>query len=243
MTKHNVIIGDAIQSLLDIPDKSIPLILADLPYGTTNNTWDTILDLTSLWEQYKRIITDNGCILLFAQSPFNITLAASNMGMYRYEWIWEKTSATGHLNAKKMPMKAHENILVFYKNLPTYNPQKTTGHVRKVSTAEHKRNSKATTNYGDHKKTGYDSTERYPRSVLKFSSDKQKSKYSPTQKPIALLEYLIKTYSNEFEMVLDNTCGSGSTGVAAKKSNRSSILIDNDPTLKSIITHRLDTLI
>lgn len=229
--------------LKDIENNSIPLIAADLPYGTTKNTWDTILDLKKLWLEYKRVLTHNGVILLFAQSPFNITLAASNMDWYKYEWIWEKTSATGHLNAKKMPMKAHENILVFYKNLPVYNPQKTTGHVRKVSTAHHKRNSKDSTNYGNFNKIGYDSTERYPRSVLTFPSDKQKSKYHPTQKPVSLLEYFINTYSNIGDIILDNTCGSGTTGVAAKKMGRSPILIDNNPMMEAIIKLRLETLI
>lgn len=240
---HQIWIGDGIELLEDIESNSIPLIAADLPYGTTKNSWDTVLDLKKLWVQYKRILMQDGCILLFAQSPFNITLAASNMAWYRYEWIWEKTNATGHLNAKRMPMKAHENVLVFYKNLPTYNPQKTTGHVRKVSTADHKRNSKDSTNYGKSVKVGYDSTERYPRSVLTFPSDKQKSKYHPTQKPVPLLEYFINTYSNEGDTVLDNTCGSGTTGVAAKKTGRRSILIDNNPEMLPIIEHRLITLI
>lgn len=241
-TKHRIIIGDGIKELQNITDKSIDLIFADLPYGTTMNKWDIPLNLKELWTEYKRILSDKGSILLFAQSPFNITLAASNMDWYRYEWIWEKTNATGHLNAKKMPMKAHENILVFYKTLPTYNPQKTTGHVRKVSTITHKRNSKETTNYGTHLKTGYDSTERYPRSVLKFPSDKQKVNFHPTQKPVSLVEYFILTYSNEGDTVLDNTCGSGTVGVAAEKNNRNSILIDNDPAMLPIINHRLITL-
>lgn len=241
--EHQGWIGDGIDLLRDIKPQSIPLICADLPYGTTKNSWDVPLNLQDLWSEYNRVLSPNGCILLFAQSPFNITLAASNMSMYRYEWIWEKTNATGHLNAKKMPMKAHENILVFYKNLPTYNPQKTTGHVRKVSTADHKRNSKDSTNYGKSVKCGYDSTERYPRSVLTFPSDKQKSKFHPTQKPVPLLKYFINTYSNEGDIVLDNTCGSGTAGVAAKRTGRKSILIDSNPEMEQIINSRLITLI
>lgn len=130
MVKNNYKLykGDCLEVMIDIPDKSIDMILCDLPYGTTRCKWDSIIDLEKLWEQYNRIIKDNGAIVLFAQTPFDKVLGASNLKMLKYEWIWEKTQATGHLNAKKMPMKAHENILVFYKKLPTYNPQKTTGH-------------------------------------------------------------------------------------------------------------------
>lgn len=238
-TTHDVIIGDGIDELKNIYDKSVRLILVDLPYGTTRNKWDILLDLDKLWIEYKRILMDDGCVVAFSQSPFNIKLAMSNMEWYRYEWIWEKTSATGHLNAKKAPMKAHENILVFYKKHPVYNFQKTKGHTRKISSAVHKRNCIETSNYGKHLKTGYDSTDRYPRSVLKFASDKQKTKYHPTQKPLGLLEYFVLTYSNEGDTVLDNTCGSGGTGVAAKKLNRNSKLIDNDPTMEQIIHKRL----
>jgi len=131
--------GDCLELMpKHIEDKSIDMIFADLPYGTTRCKWDSVIDLNILWKEYNRIIKDNGAILLFAQSPFDKVLGASNLDMFRYEWIWEKTNATGHLNAKKMPMKAHENILVFYKNLPVYNPQKTRGHERKVSKASHK---------------------------------------------------------------------------------------------------------
>ena len=140
---------DCLVGMNDIPDKSIDMILCDLPYGTTKNKWDSIIDLDELWNHYNRIIKDNGAIVLTAQTPFDKVLGVSNLKMLKYEWIWEKTSATGHLNAKKMPMKAHENILVFYKKPPTYNPQKTTGHERKVSTAKHKRNSKNSSNYGE----------------------------------------------------------------------------------------------
>lgn len=120
--------GDCLEEMKNIKDKSIDMTLCDLPYGTTNCSWDSVIDLKLLWEQYERIIKDNGAILLFAQTPFDKILGASNLKLLRYEWIWEKTQATGHLNAKKLPMKSHENILVFYKKLPTYNPQKTAGH-------------------------------------------------------------------------------------------------------------------
>jgi DNA modification methylase len=191
-----------------------------------------------LWSEYERVIKDNGVILLFAQSPFDKVLGASNLKLLRYEWIWEKTQATGHLNAKKMPMKAHENILVFYKKLPTYNPQKTTGHERKVSKGYQRdiciarREEKWGDNYLYGKETtapDYDSTERYPRSVLTFASDKQKSKLHPTQKPLSLIEYMIRTYTNEGDLILDNTCGSGTTGLGAKNLKRDYIMMEKDP--------------
>ena len=235
--------GDCLEIMKDIPDKSIDMILCDLPYGTTRNKWDSVLSLDELWEQYERIIKDNGAIVLFAQTPFDKVLGCSNLKMLRYEWIWEKTSATGHLNAKKMPMKAHENILVFYKKLPTYNPQKTTGHQRKVSKAEHKINCVKTTNYGEHGLTTYDSTERYPRSVQIFKTDKQKESLHPTQKPVALLEYLIKTYTNEGETVLDNCMGSGSTGVACLNTNRKFIGIEKDDKYFDLACNRINEYI
>lgn len=240
MEINKVYFGDCLQLMDSIKDKSIDMILCDLPYGTTKAKWDCLIDLPKLWQHYKRIIKDNGAILLFAQTPFDKQLGASNFKMLRYEWIWEKTSATGHLNAKKMPMKAHENILVFYKKEPIYNPIKTTGHARKVSTAEHKRNSSKTELYGKHGNTTYDSTERYPRSVLKFKSDKQLSKLHSTQKPVALLEYFIKTYTNEGMIVLDNACGSGSTGEACINTKRNYILIDNDTNSYNTSSSRLN---
>ena len=208
------------------PNKSIDMIFADLPYGTTKNTWDKALNLNRLWQQYERIIKDNGCIALWAQSPYDKILACSNLKLYRYEWIIKKTKPTGFLNAKKMPMKAHENVLIFYKKLPKYYPQKTSGHPRKVSTAQHKRNSKKTTNYGEHGLTTYDSTERYPIDVLEFKWDTQISKCHDTQKPVSACEYFIKTYTDEGDIVLDNTMGSGTTGVACVNTNRNFIGIE-----------------
>jgi DNA modification methylase len=223
-------------------DVQVDFIFTDLPYGTTKCTWDTPIDLPSLWEQYWRLLKPNGCVAMFAQSPFDKYLAMSCMKYYRYEWIWEKTSATGHLNAKNMPMKAHENILIFYKSLPTYNPQKTSGHVRKTSKAEHKVNSKESDVYNKGQKlTTYDSTERYPRDVLRYKTDKQlKGSKIPTQKPVALCEYLIKTYSNPGELVLDSCMGSGSTGVAAIKSGRRFIGIENNLDHLMIASDRLE---
>jgi DNA modification methylase len=233
--------GDCLELMKNIPDKSIDAIICDLPYGTTKCKWDSVIDLDLLWKQYCRIIKDNGAILLFAQTPFDKILGASNLPMLKYEWIWEKTTATGHLNAKKMPMKAHENVLVFYKKPPLYNAQKTDGHERKVSKAEHKVNCIESDVYNKGQKlTTYDSTERYPRSVLKFKTDKQKEALHSTQKPVSLIEYLIKTYTNEGETVLDNTMGSGTTGIACINTNRKFIGIEKDENYFNISSERIN---
>lgn len=244
----SVYLGDCLELMpKHLKDCSVDMIFCDLPYGTTNCRWDSIIDLPSLWTEYNRVIKDNGAIVLFAQTPFDKILGASNLNMLRYEWVWEKTQATGHLNAKKMPMKAHENILVFYKKLPAYNPQKTTGHTRKTSKGYQRdiciarREEKWGDNYIYGKETtapDYDSTERYPRSVLTFPSDKQTSKLHPTQKPLALIEYMIKTYTNEGDLILDNACGSGTTGLGAKNLNRRYVLMEKDPKYYKIACRR-----
>lgn len=219
------------------------MVLADLPYGVTRNKWDSVIPLDKLWEQYKRVCNDNAAIVLFGQGLFSAKLILSNEEWFRYSLVWHKTNPSGFLNARKMPLRSHEDILVFYKNLPTYNPQKTTGHPRKTSTAKHKRNSKATTNYGDHDLTTYDSTERFPTSILKFKKDVQKSALHPTQKPVALCEYLIETYTNPGDTVLDNTAGSGTTGVASIKTGRRAILIEKDPEIYRVMVERLNELL
>jgi len=231
--------GDCLEIMPSLPGSSVDMVLADLPYGTTRNNWDSIIDLQSMWESYGRISKESAAIVLTAQTPFDKVLGASNLEDLRYEWIWEKTSATGHLNAKRAPMKAHENILVFYKSLPTYNPQMTSGHVRKVSTAEHKRNSAGTSNYGEFGLTGYDSTDRYPRSVLEFATDKQKEALHPTQKPLSLMAYLIRTYTNAGDTVLDNCAGSGSTLIAARRQGRRAVGIELDEAYCEVIAKRL----
>lgn len=227
---NNIYLGDCLEVMKKINDKSIDMILCDLPYGTTNCRWDTIIPLKELWEQYERIIKRDGAIVLFAQTPFDKVLGCSNLNLLRYEWIWEKTTATGHLNSKKMPMKAHENILVFYKNLPTYNPQKTNGHKPANSFTKYIDTQNGTEVYGSCSKevTGGGNTDRYPRSVQIFGTDKQKCKLHPTQKPLALCEYLIKTYTNEGDLVLDNCIGSGTTAVACINTNRNYIGIEKD---------------
>lgn len=243
--------GDCLELMKDIPSKSIDLILCDLPYGTTRNKWDSIIDLDRLWADYDRIIKDNGAILLFAQTPFDKVLGVSKLKYLRYEIIWQKTAPTGFLNAKKMPMKAHENILVFYKKLPTYNPQMTQGHVRKVSSKSSRKKSVErhqekseilASNYNSYgeSQVGYDSTERYPLSVQVFAKDQQKENYHPTQKPVALLEWLIRTYTNESDLVLDNCMGSGSTGVACVNTNRNFIGMELTEQYFEIAKERID---
>ena len=215
----NLMKGDCLVLLKKVEDESIDMVLADPPFGTTQCKWDTLIDLDLMWEELKRIIKPNGVIVLMAQTPFDKVLGASNLPMLKYEWIWEKTAATGHLNAKKMPMKAHENALVFYKKLPTYNPQVTEGH--KPTSSYTKKHDADGDCYGKTKSvSGGGKTTRYPRSVQIFASDKQKSSLHPTQKPVALGEYLIKTYTNEGETVLDFCMGSGTFGVSAKKLKR-----------------------
>lgn len=228
-----------------IKDKSIDAIICDLPYGTTNCKWDSVLDLDRLWKEYKRVIKDNGVIILFAQTPFDKILGCSNISWLKYEWIWEKTQATGYFNAKKMPMKAHENILVFYNKSPKFYPQKTYGH-KPINTYTKKIDvCNKTEIYGKVNKeiSGGGETDRYPRSVQLFSSDKQKNKLDgtihPTQKPIDLLEMLIKSYTDENDIVLDNTMGSGTTNLACLKLNRKSIGIEKENNYYNICCKRL----
>lgn len=236
---YKLLQGDCLQLMQNIEDKSVDLILCDLPYGTTQNRWDIVIPFDALWVQYKRIVKDNGAIVLFGSQPFTSMLVCSNLKMFKYEWIYEKTQPSGHLNAKRMPMKYHENILVFYKKQPTYNPIKTQGHKRKQSKGQIV---EETGNgcYGVQTGANYDSTERYPKSIQVFSNGlmKQRSLH-PTQKPVELLEYLIKTYTNENDLVLDNCMGSGSTGVAALNTNRNFIGIELDEQYFEIARRRI----
>ena len=224
-------------------------IFIDFPYNTTRAKWDTPVDLNIFWKNAWKLLKPNGVVICTAQIPFNITLGASQLNYLKYEWIWEKSQATGHLNAKKMPMKAHENVMIFYKKLPTYNPQKTYGHVRKVSSSSsrgkciERRNKKEDYIYNKEKIEGvksYDSTERYPRTVLKFPSDKQTNALHPTQKPLSLVEYFIKTYTNEGDLVGDFCAGSGTTGEACKNLNRDCILIEKEQKWIDVIKKRLN---
>lgn len=232
---HN---GDCLDILPEIEDKSIDMILCDLPYGSTQCKWDVIIPFDKLWEQYNRVIKDNGAIVLFASEPFASHLRVSNLKMYKYDWIWDKVKGTGFLNAKKQPMRNHELICVFYKKQCMYNPQKTTGHNRKQS---YRSKELQTDVYGEMTKDYlYDSTERYPRSIQVFSTDTQNSSLHPTQKPVALLEYLIRTYTNEGELILDNCMGSGSTGVACQNLNRRFIGIEKEQKYFDIAKNRIE---
>ena len=226
--------GDCLELMKEIPDKSIDMILCDLPYGTTKNKWDSVIPLNKLWKQYERIIKDNGAIVLFSQMPFSAELVHSNLKLFKYEWIWQKDNGTGFLNAKKMPLKIHENILVFYKKLPLYNPQMRTGF--KPYKCKQGRHS---TNYGAYEQGHITESngERYPIDIIEFKKD---SGLHPTQKPVALLEYLIKTYTNEGETVLDNCMGSGSTGVACINTNRNFIGYELDEHYFQIAKERLE---
>lgn len=233
----NLHLGDCLQVMPTLPDQSVDMILADLPYGTTRCAWDSIIPLEPLWREYWRVC--RGPVVLFAQTPFDKVLGASNLRDLRYEWIWEKTHATGHLNARRAPMKAHENVLVFYKRQPTYNPIKTTGHIRKSAV---KRGDK-TKVYGAQAfdAISYDSTERFPRSVQRFASDKQRAALHDTQKPLALCEYLISTYTNPGNTVLDNCMGSGTTGLACRNTGRAFIGIESDEQYFSLAASRINS--
>jgi len=245
--RNKIIQGDCLEVMKDIPDGSVDMILADLPYGTTACKWDTIIPFEPLWEQYKRIIKPNGAIVLMANEPFTSLLICSNIGEFKYRVVWKKNKATGFLNAKKQPLRCIEDICVFYKSQPTYNPQKTTGHKPVNSFTKH-------TSDGDtvgKTKTGISGggqTDRYPTNFVDFKvvnndgSSEEGKKVHPTQKPVALMEYLIKTYTNEGDLVLDNVAGSGTTGVACQNLNRNFILIEQEPEYIEIINKRLKEL-
>jgi site-specific DNA-methyltransferase (adenine-specific) len=223
---------NCLEGMKRIPDKSVDMILCDLPYGTTQNKWDSIIPLEPLWEQYTRIIKDNGAIVLTAQTPFDKVLGASNLKLLKYEWIWQKQQGTGHLNAKKMPLKNHENILVFYKQQPTYNPQMTKGKPYKCKSG------KGSSNYnGQVSVVTENDGFRYPLTIVSFDYDKQK--LHPTQKPVALFDYLIKTYTNEGETVLDNCMGSGTTAIACLNTNRNFIGFELDENYHKIACERV----
>ena len=214
--------GDCLELMQQVADKSVDMICCDLPFGMTANSWDTIIPFEPLWKQYSRVIKDHGAIVLFSQLPFGARLieSAPKALPFRHEWIWEKTRATGFLNSHHAPLKAHENILVFYKHQPTYNPQFGTGKPYK--------NSKVgigTSNYHrtkDRKITSQSDGRRYPRDVIRIENSNHNS-FHPTQKPTRLLNYLIKTYTNSGDVVLDNCMGSGSTAVACVETGRNFI--------------------
>lgn len=234
----NEFLGSLEEQMKNIPDGCATMVFADLPYGTTKCKWDSLVDLDIFWEECWRVLKPNGVVVCTAQFPFTAILSNSQLKYLRYDWTWEKTQATGYQNAKTHPMKAHENVLVFYKKLPKYNPQKTKGHVRKVSKAENRNRciQRRIEVHGDDylygKETGaptYDSTERYPRSVIKFAKDVQKLALHRTQKPEGLLEYFVNTYTDEGDIVVDPARGSNTTGVVCDRLNRGYYGIEKDP--------------
>jgi len=233
MSEVVLYLGDCLEIMSIIPDGSVDMILCDLPYGTTACKWDTVIPFEPLWKQYKRVIKKNGAIVLTASQPFTAALGASQIQLLRYSWVWEKLHATGHLNAKKRPRKGHEDVLVFYASQPTYNPQELV-YVGKSMTnsrsdcARGKGNTTSTVT-GGMKQTPYTQEfTNYPDGILRIKSANG-NKEHPTQKPVPLMEYLIKTYTNEGELVLDNCMGSGTTGVACKNLGRNFIGIEKDP--------------
>lgn len=222
---------DCLEGMKRIADGSIDAIICDPPYQSIDCDWDKRLPMEEMWTQFNRVTKHDGAIVLFSQLPFAVDLINANRKMFRYEWVWSKSKAVGFLNANKMPLRAHENILIFYRRLPTYNPQWRTG---KAYTRGHEAQKAGVyqATKGCCKLTINDGAHYYPRDVLEFGSiagnSKREPRYHPTQKPIELLEYLVKTYTNEFDTVLDATMGSGSTGVACMNTNRRFIGFETD---------------
>lgn len=229
--------GECVERMRDLSNGSINLVLCDPPFGTTQNKWDEIIPFKDLWESYKRIVKPGGAVVLFSSQPFTTKLIASNLDDYKYNWVWEKGSATGHLNAKKMPMKLHEDICVFVMpgGKPTYNPQGLLPFNKTI------RRGSNGTNFGKSGTENFQEFTNYPRSIIKFPLEEKR--VHPTQKPTKLLEYLIRTYTNAGEVVLDNTMGSGSTGVAAINTGREFIGIELDEKYFEIASNRINNAI
>ncbi len=242
--------GDCLELMKKIPDKHIDMILCDLPYGTTDCKWDTVIPFEPLWEQYERVIKPNGCVALFGSEPFSTYLRMSNIKNYKYDLIWEKHKPSNFALANKQPMKYHENISIFYKKQPTYNPQMIKRDSERIQQGQNVDYVGVSINHGElnslktvkrsfHK---YSATEKLPSSILKFNAVQSNSKEKlphPTQKPVALMEYLIKTYTQENEIVLDNTMGVASTGVACVNLNRKFIGYELDEKYFEIGKNRL----
>lgn len=223
MTNIQLLNGDCLELMQTIPSQSIDMILCDLPYGRTHNRWDTTIPFEAMWEQYERIIKGNGCIALFCDGLFMAELMLSNRKMWKYNLVWDKVLSSGFLNANKQPMRSHEEIAIFYKSQPTYNPQKTKGE---PNHSKGTRREQFNANYGkyswadNHKVLG---DMKHPKSIITVQKPHPSTMVHPTQKPIELLEWLIKTYTNEGDVVLDNCMGSGSTGVACVTTSRNFI--------------------
>lgn len=233
--------GDCMKVLENLETDSVDMVMVDLPYGTTQCKWDSILSLEDLWKQYNRVCKKNAAMVFTAAQPFTSYLVMSNPKYFKYSWVWEKSKATGYLNAKKMPMRAHEDICVFYRKPPVYNPQMVAGAPYNKGKAH-----RPTDVYGEQKSVlvKNDTGLRYPRTVQYFKTAESEGKVlHPTQKPVSLMKYLIETYTNEGQIVLDNTMGSGTTGVACAKSNRSFIGIEMDKNYFDISVNRITNAI
>ena len=233
----NLMQGDCLELMKSIPDGSIDAIITDPPYGTTACKWDSVIPFEPLWAQYKRIIKDNGAIVLTASQPFTTALISSNLKDFKYCLVWDKTKSGNFALAKKQPMKSHEDICLFYAKQPSYNPQmEIRGKIRK------KGGGLPSDNFGITPTISYNNT-YYPKSILTFSTGSRVDHHHPTQKPVALMEYLIKTYTNEGDTVLDNCMGSGTTGVACKNLNRNFIGIELDESYFNIAKERINGII
>ncbi len=253
MSDYILHLGDCLEKMDEIEDGSIDLILADLPYGMTACKWDAVIPFEPLWDQYKRIIKRNGAIVLTASQPFTSALVMSNLKWFRYEWIWEKQRGTNFLWANKMPLKNHESVLVFGSKLPNYFPQKTDLHLRSTRLLTQRktnlRDGKTSPNLREgckaaHSTYGGEYIGRFPKTVQRFSNESMNSNnYHPSQKPVALMEYLIRTYTEEGEIVLDNTMGSGTAGVACMNTGRKFIGIERDPGYFNIASERIEAAV
>lgn len=229
MKLNTVVQGDCLEVMKEIPSKNIDMVLCDLPYGTTNCKWDTIIPFKPLWKEYKRIIKDNGVIVLTASQPFTSALVMSNPSQFKYSWVWDKKLPTGHLNAKRMPMKRHEDILIFCSGTPLYNPQLVKRQEgRRIKKGTGKIQGLDDSAYGVRKDSSGEYDFRQPTSILEISNADRTNRLHPTQKPVALFEYLIKTYTDEGDLVLDNCAGSFTTAIACENLNRNWICIEKE---------------
>lgn len=237
---NKVIQGDCLEVMKGLPNKSIDMILCDLPYGTTQNKWDSVISLELLWKQYKRILKDNGVVVLTSQGIFTAYLMLSNPSWFKYKLVWEKSKATNFLNAKKQPLRKHEDICVFYKKQPVYNPQMAYGDPYDKGV----RKNQLTGSYGDFRPVHVVSDgKRYPTDVIYFKTAESEGKvFHSTQKPVELGRYLIRTYTNEGDVVLDNACGSGSFLVSAILENRNFIGIEKNEDVELYKEENIDLI-
>ena len=241
MELNKIYLGDCLELMKDIPDKSIDMILCDLPYGTTACKWDAIIPFEPLWEQYKRVIKDNGAIVLTASQPFTSALVMSNPKLFKYEWIWEKNKPSNFMVANKQPMKYHENILIFYKKQTVYNKQL----IERSENGKDRTKYKYTRTESEHYNLGkidvnYNPNLKNPSTIIKVNTQYQNTNIHPTQKPVALFEYLINTYTEEGETVLDNCIGSGTTAIACINTNRNYIGIEKDENYFNLANKRIE---